>query len=47
VRHPGTLEILDGVAIDLGQRRIARVVPVTTNGEPFSVAGLRRSALLR
>src|SRR5262249_35325986 len=40
VRHPGAREILNVVAVDLGQRRIARVVPIAADGEPFLAGGL-------
>ena len=35
VGHPGALEVLDVVAVDLSQRRIARVVPIAADREPF------------
>jgi hypothetical protein len=34
VRYPGALEVLDVAAVDLGQRRIARVVPIAADRKP-------------
>ncbi len=48
VRHPGALEVLDVVAVDLGQRRIARVAPIAANREPVLAGWLAQlGSLLR
>ncbi len=45
IDHPGGLEGLDVVAVDLGERGIARVAPVAADGEPLLAGRLAEISL--
>ena len=45
VHYPRALQVLHVVAVDLGERRKTRVVPIAADGEPFLAGGLAEIAL--